>query len=95
MFATVLRLTGTKESDWTITYEESTKRFQDAQARLFGGDRTAFPQLLYSRNFFKDGVGNFEARRGIANDILGLPKEDLDAATRIAIDRNEKGLKYH
>ncbi|KAI1381272.1 NAD(P)-binding protein [Hypoxylon crocopeplum] len=96
MFATVLRVTGTKESDWTIKYEESAKRFQEARKRLFGGDQTAFPQLLYSRLFFKDGCAHFEARRGgLANDILGLPKEDLDEATKIAVDRNEKGLKYH
>ncbi|KAI2467491.1 NAD(P)-binding protein [Annulohypoxylon bovei var. microspora] len=96
MFAAVLRATGTKESDWTIKYEDSVKRFQDAQKRLFGGDRTAFPTLLYSRTFYKDGVGNFEARRGgLANDILGLPQEDLNEATKIAIDRSEKGLKYH
>ncbi|KAI1091201.1 NAD(P)-binding protein [Rostrohypoxylon terebratum] len=95
MFASVLRVTGTKESDWTIKYEDSAKRYQDAKAKVFGGDRTAFPTLLYSRNFYKDGVGNFETRRGLANDILGLPKEDLDEATKIGIYRNENGLKYH
>ncbi|KAI0884945.1 NAD(P)-binding protein [Annulohypoxylon maeteangense] len=96
MFASVLRVTGTKESDWTIKYEDSTKRYQEAQKKVFGGDRTAFPTLLYSRIFYKDGVGNFEARRGgIANDTLGLPKEDLDEATKIGIYRNENGLKYH
>ncbi|KAI1457890.1 NAD(P)-binding protein [Annulohypoxylon moriforme] len=96
MFASVLRVTGTKESDWTIKYEDSTKRYQEAQKKVFGGDRTAFPTLLYSRIFYKDGVGNFEARRGgIANDILGLPKEDLDEATKVGIYRNENDLKYH
>ena len=68
-------------------------RFQEAQKRLFGGDQSAFPKLLYSRTWFKDGVSNFQAK--VANDILGLPKEDLDEATKIAVDRNEKGLKYH
>ncbi|KAI0385561.1 NAD(P)-binding protein [Hypomontagnella monticulosa] len=95
MFAEVLRVSGTKESDWTIKYESSAERFQEAQKRLFGGDQTAFPQLLYSRNFFKDGPGNFEARRGLANDILGLPKDDLEKETKIAIERAEQGLKYH
>lgn len=95
MFAAVLRVSGTKESDWTIKYEPSTKRFEEAQKRVLSGDQTAFPQLLYSRNFFKDGPGNFEARRGLANDILGLPKDDLDKETEIAIERAEKGLKYH
>ncbi|KAI1412334.1 NAD(P)-binding protein [Hypoxylon sp. FL1857] len=95
MFASVLRVTGTKESDWKFEYEESTKRFEEARKQVFGGDMSAFPQLLYSRLWFKDGSGNFEARHSLANDILGLPKEDLDEATRLAIDRAEKGLKYH
>ncbi|KAI0181756.1 NAD(P)-binding protein [Hypoxylon sp. FL1284] len=95
MFASVLRVTGTKESDWTITHEESAARHEEAQKRLFGGDPTAFPKFLYSRLWFKDGAADFESRRGVANGVLGLPKEDLDAATRIAVDRNEKGLQYH
>ncbi|KAI1388540.1 NAD(P)-binding protein [Hypoxylon trugodes] len=95
MFAAVLRVTGTKESDWKIEYESTVERFQAAQKQVFAGDRSAFPQLLYSRTFYKDGCGNFEARRGISNDALGLPKEDLDEATKVAVDRNEKGLKYH
>ncbi|KAI1139882.1 NAD(P)-binding protein [Hypoxylon sp. FL0543] len=95
MFASVLRVTGTKESDWKFEQEESTKRFEEGRKKVFGGDMSAFPQLLYNRLWFKDGSANFEARHGLANDILGLPKEDLDEATRLAIDRAEKGLKYH
>ena len=30
MFAEVLRVSGTKESDWTIKYESSAERFQEA-----------------------------------------------------------------
>ncbi|KAI0843634.1 NAD(P)-binding protein [Hypoxylon sp. FL0890] len=95
MFASVLRVTGTKESDWKFEYEESAKRYEEAKKQVFSGDQSAFPQLLYSRLWFKDGSGNYEARHGLANDILGLPKEDLDEATKLAIDRAEKGLKYH
>ncbi|KAI1473796.1 NAD(P)-binding protein [Daldinia eschscholtzii] len=95
MFAAVLRVTGTKESDWKIEYEESDKRFQDARMRLFDGDTLAYPQLLYSR-VFRDGCNDFEGKyRSVINDVLGLPKEDLDEATRTAIDRAEKSLKYH
>ncbi|KAL7624633.1 hypothetical protein AAE478_006202 [Parahypoxylon ruwenzoriense] len=96
MFDVVLRVTGTKASEWTIEREESTQRFRDAQKRRRDGDQTAFPQLLYSRVFYKDGCGNYEVRRGgLDNDVLGLPKEDIDEATKIAIERAEKGLKYH
>ncbi|KAI1802336.1 NAD(P)-binding protein [Daldinia bambusicola] len=95
MFAAVLRVTGTKESDWKIEYEESDKRFQDARRRLFDGDTLAYRQLLYSR-VFRDGCNDFEGKYGsVANDVLGLPKEDLDEATRNAIDSAEKGITYH
>lgn len=95
MFAAVLHATGTKESDWKIEYEESDKRFQDARKRLFGGETLAYPQLLYSR-VFRDGCNDFEGKYGtVANDVLGLPEEDLYEATKRAIDRAEKGLKYH
>ncbi|KAI1471675.1 NAD(P)-binding protein [Daldinia caldariorum] len=90
MFASVLRVTGTKESDWTIEYEESSKRFQDAQKRVLSGDMLAYSQFLYSR-VFRDGSNDFEGKYGsVANDALGLPKEDLDEATRIGIDRAEE-----
>ncbi|KAI8957010.1 NAD(P)-binding protein [Daldinia sp. FL1419] len=95
MFASVLRATGTKESDWKIEYEKSNERFLEAQKRLFNGDALAYPQLLYSR-VFRDGCNDFEGKYGnLINDDLGLPKEDIDEATKVAIDRAEKGLKYH
>ncbi|KAI1078549.1 NAD(P)-binding protein [Whalleya microplaca] len=96
MFQAVLRVSGTKVSDWKINYEASTKRFEDGQKQLAAGDRReGYPKLMYSRIFSKDGVGNYEERRGVENDALGLPKEDLDEWTKVAIDRAEKGLKYH
>ncbi|KAI1498075.1 CipA protein [Biscogniauxia marginata] len=94
IFASVLRVSGTKESDWKINYEESVKRYEEAKKRLFSGDHTAFQKLLYSRTFYKDGSAYFEARESLANDALGLPKEDLDERTKAAIDLAEKGITY-
>jgi len=46
---------------------------------------TGFVQVLYSRVFYPDGSGNHEAKHGLHNDVLGLPKEDFDEATKLAI----------
>ena len=40
---------------------------------------------MYTRVFYPDGGGDFEASRGLQNDVLGLPKEDLDEFTKIAV----------
>lgn len=95
MFESVLRVSGTSRSDWTIKHEETTQRYADAKKRLFAGDRAAFSTVLYGRVFFQDGVGNYEARRGLDNDVLGLPKEDIDEFTKIAIQRAEAGIGYN
>lgn len=90
MFASVLRVTGDKESDWTITktpvvpyYQEAVKLFQET------GDRRYFGRLLYSRGFFTDT--NWAARYVVDNEKLGLQEEDMDHFTKSALemDRND------
>ncbi|KAJ7861739.1 hypothetical protein B0H14DRAFT_3863362 [Mycena olivaceomarginata] len=87
MLESVLRVTGTKESDWKIEHDAHEVRFAARVAQFKGGDLRGFQKLLYTRAFYPDGCGNYEARNGLHNDILGLPKEDLDEFTRIAVDR--------
>ena len=87
MFESVLRVTGDKSDDWTIVKEPARERYASAVKALQGGDRMAYVRMMYTRIFYDDGCGNFEARRGVSNDILGLPKDDLDEATTRAIER--------
>ncbi|KAJ6605426.1 putative isoflavone reductase family protein [Mycena vulgaris] len=94
MFASVLRVTGTKESDWKIEHEAHEARYAAGVAQFKGGDRRGFGKLLYTRVFYPDGCGNYEARHGLHNDILGLPKEDLDEFTKIAAKRAEEVKQY-
>lgn len=92
MFASVLRVTGTKESDWDITYEKSADRYKSGLEEMQNGTRwLGFMQVLYSRCFFPeeadgDSAAAFEKRHKLINDILGLPKEDLDERTKVAIE---------
>jgi hypothetical protein len=92
IFESVLRVTRTKAEEWTTTKEPSNQRYQAGVKEMQGGDRTGFAKLLYSRVFYPDGFGNFEKTRGTINDLLGLPKENLDEATVAAIERSKELL---
>lgn len=87
IFESALRVTGTKAEDWEISYQPSEERYQQGKEKLFAGDRTAFAQVLYSRVLYKDGSGNLTLDHTMANEALGLTKEDLDQATKRALER--------
>ncbi|KAF9878092.1 isoflavone reductase family protein [Colletotrichum karsti] len=82
MFESVKRVTGTVESDWTITHENAQERWKAGHDALKKGDRTGFSRLMYSRLFFPSNDGDVEHKYGLANDLLGLPKEDIDEASK-------------
>ena len=87
MLDSVLRVTGDKLEDWTIHKEPARERYSSAAQALQGGERMAYVRMMYTRIFFDDGNGNFEARKGTSNKLLGLPQESLDAATARSIER--------
>jgi len=86
MLDSVLRVTGTREKDWKIEYQDVKERYKQGVEEFQKGNLWGFGQLLYSRLFFPDGSGNYEATKGLHNDILGLPHEDLDEYTKIAVE---------
>lgn len=91
MFDSVLRVTGDKASEWTTTNVSSRDRYKEGLEEFQQGKRMpGFPKLLYSRVFYPDGTGNFEARYTLHNDLLGLPKEDLDEFTKVAVEKARK-----
>ncbi|EGP85324.1 uncharacterized protein MYCGRDRAFT_74848 [Zymoseptoria tritici IPO323] len=87
MFQSVLRVTGTKEEEWSISYEPSSERYANAFKAMQGGDRTGYVRVMYTRVFYPDGSGDFESSKGTANKLLGLPEEDIDEATKYALER--------
>ncbi|KAL8735852.1 MAG: hypothetical protein Q9181_002657 [Wetmoreana brouardii] len=89
MLASVLRLTGTKEDDWTITKEPAQDVFSTAIKQIKEGKKQPSANFLYSRIFFPDGCGDFEHSKGTLNGMLGLPREDIDEATKSAIERQK------
>ncbi|PKS12410.1 hypothetical protein jhhlp_000614 [Lomentospora prolificans] len=100
MFESVLRVTGTQESDWTIKYEPSAERYQKAMEQVKKGDRSAFGRALYSRWFYPEagdaGSMAWEANHKLANEELGLPQEDLDERTKYAVENEDEIMgKYN
>lgn len=97
MLDSVHRVLGTTDTDWTIDYEPSDVRYQRGLDMMKQGGAQAqlgFVLCMYTRTFYPNGDGNFEAKYPLANEPLNLPKEDLDTATRRAVELF-KGVTSH
>ncbi|PLB50848.1 NAD(P)-binding protein [Aspergillus steynii IBT 23096] len=84
MFESVKRVTGTVDADWTITQQDTKARYEEGLAQVKTGNMAGFSKLLYARVFYPGGSGGLEAKA--QNELLGLPRESLDEATRAGIE---------
>ncbi|KAI9777630.1 MAG: hypothetical protein M1839_008684 [Geoglossum umbratile] len=91
MFDSVLRVTGASPNDWKVTHVPVKEYYREGVEQFQGGNRAGFAKLVYSRMFFPDLAGNFGATKGLDNDKLGLPEEDLDEFTKAAVRLAESG----
>ena len=87
MLDSVLRETQTSIGDWKVVKEPSHERYANGMKAMQGGDAMGFVRLMYARIFFPDDSDNIEETRGTINELLGLPKENFDEATKAAIER--------
>jgi NmrA-like family len=84
MFESVKRVTNTTGADWTITHEDTKKRYEDGLAQVKVGNMAGFSKLLYARAFYPDAFSDFSAKA--QNELLELPDESLDESTKVGID---------
>lgn len=91
MLDSILRVTGDKESDWTITYKDPEEEFKEGMQQLQSGNREGFVRLLYARYFYKGEPASHTKRYGDDAAKLGLPKEDLDTAAKEAVEMVKNG----
>ena len=84
MFESVKRVTGTTGADWTITHEDTKKRYEDGLARVKVGNMAGFSKLLYARVFYPDASSDLSPKA--QNELLELPDESLDESTKVGID---------
>ncbi|KAH1601526.1 hypothetical protein KXX44_004092 [Aspergillus fumigatus] len=71
MFESVKRVTGTSDADWTITHEDTKKRYEDGLALVKRGNMAGFSNLLYARAFYPDDRGEFSAKPWFAGGEPG------------------------
>ncbi|CEJ93826.1 hypothetical protein VHEMI09393 [[Torrubiella] hemipterigena] len=99
MLDSLHRVLGDSDADWTIETESTSARYARGQERMKeegAAIRSGFGLCLYARTFYPNGDGNFEAKHGLANEVLGLPKEDIDEATARAVEISKKsGGEYN
>lgn len=94
MLDSILRVTGDTESDWTVEHESAQQRWKAAQEMIQSGSDflRGYQTAMYTRVFYKDGSGDFSDK--LVNEKLGLPQEDLDQATKEAVEMVESGYNY-
>jgi hypothetical protein len=96
MLQSVLRVTGTKPSDWKITHMTAKEYYKSGQELFKKGDWMGFARLLHARSFFPESEaksnGNFGAAKGLHNDLLGLPQDDLDEFTKLGIEMSSEAF---
>ncbi|KZF26454.1 NAD(P)-binding protein [Xylona heveae TC161] len=84
MFESVKRVTGTTDADWTITHEDTKKRYEEGLAQVKVGNMAGFGKMLYARAFYPDDSKDLSAKA--QNELLGLSDESLDEATKVGIN---------
>lgn len=83
MLASVLRVTGDKESDWTISHEGTKERYARGTKMLGEGNMIGFLISMYTGAFIEENPAYHGDK--VVNEKLTLPKEDLDKATKEAV----------
>ncbi|KAL1593758.1 hypothetical protein SLS60_010490 [Paraconiothyrium brasiliense] len=92
MLDSLNRVLKLKDEDWDVTRVSAKDRFEDARKRLAGGNRMAYAYMLYTRYFLPgEDAALYEKTKGLDNERLSLPVEDLDEATKTAVGMAEDG----
>lgn len=87
------RVLGTSDADWTINRQPASERYEEGKRELAGGNRVGFAKALYAA-IFMEGRGDYETEFGVDNGKLGLGREELDEATRRAVEMVEGGFGW-
>ncbi|KAM0326096.1 hypothetical protein ACHAQA_006689 [Verticillium albo-atrum] len=92
MLESLHRVLGTTDKNWEIKYEKTAQRIEDGAREMGDGFRLGFAKWLYGSFFLSSNkASDFGGSAAVANGVLGLPKEDLDEATRRAVDMVNSG----
>lgn len=70
--------------EWSIERVHGEKATAKAREGFANGDYSTIPDLIRSAFLPQDELGNSE-KKGLSNDVLGLPKESLEADIKRAV----------
>lgn len=90
MLEAVQRNTGTSATDWNITNVDLKQRLNGAYQEFQNGNRAAMLDWISLSNFAPESGNDFAVSRKTANEALNLQPEDLDEATKRAIEQAER-----
>jgi hypothetical protein len=79
------RVLGTTDEDWKITFEPVEKRLEDGKKQFKEGKMLGFAKALYAEVFACEW-GDYQTGRELDNEKVALEKEDLDEATKRAVE---------
>jgi hypothetical protein len=82
ILGSINRVLGTEDSSWEIEYEPSNVRYQRGLEMMKAGESLGFGMSLTVRSFYAENGGNHESRHELANEVLSLPQEEIDDATK-------------
>lgn len=92
MLDSVHRVLNTTDADWEIDFETTEHRYRRGLEETERGNRVlGFALASYGRIFSPRGEGDFSSKWGTANELLGLPREDLDETTKTVVGMIESG----
>lgn len=75
------RVTGKDDSEWRVSYESRKERYEDGMKLISEGNPAGFAKAIFARaHYGTDGTYDTQ------NDLLGLPKENLDEATGVSLN---------
>lgn len=83
LFEAVQRATGTKSTDWQTTEKSIQEWNEQSKNAASSGDLRGHAGLTYGAYMGEGRGGNVNDK--VSNEVLGLPKEDLDDVVRRAL----------
>ncbi|KAF2026547.1 putative oxidoreductase CipA, partial [Setomelanomma holmii] len=94
ILASLHRVLGTTDADWTINQQPVEERYEQGLKELQGGDRTGYAKAMYAKIFYPEGRGDYETGWGVDNGKLGLEEESLNVATKRTLEMVDGGFGY-
>ncbi|KAJ5082013.1 NAD(P)-binding protein [Penicillium argentinense] len=86
LLESVQRVTSSPQSAWEVQYQDTEEKLATGKEKLKQGDAFGHADLIYGHVFKEGAGGDYQSRVGVSNEVLSLPKEDLDEEVKRVLD---------